>query len=162
MKNLVTLLKNKGIIFSKDVPIRAAFLMQDGTYLDLHKNSDVICRCYIYPTHHDFENFLIRNNLIKKVNVTCLLENCGAIQLNDGTYEHYYECAYAHISDKGVTEEQYSGLLSWLDYLYLMARKKEVTIDMGNHIERYSFMNVDNPKYTFHMFDSFSFSLKML
>lgn len=132
-----------GLSFSDEIPCKASFIMPDGSFLGLEANSRSIVGYETNPSHTDFELFLIRNG-IKPCGRDNLLEAYGAIQLNDGTYEHHYECAYARMPD-AVTEEQYGSLLRWLDRLAFGTIKRSVTVSAPNMFMGYWFQSKKNP-----------------
>lgn len=136
-------LEKAGLSFSDEIPCKASFIMPDGSFLGLEANSRTILGYETNPSHTDFEFFLIRSG-IKPCRRDNLLEDYGAIQLNDGTYEHHYECAYARMPS-AVTEEQYGSLLRWLDHLAFGTIKRSVTISAPNMLTGYWFQSKKNP-----------------
>lgn len=115
MNDIKSRLERAGFRFSQEIPRKASFIMQDGSFLDMRGLS-----------HSDLEGVFLANGITASGRDN-LLRGYGAIQVNDGTYEMQYECAYARLPDS-ITQAQGESLLRWLDRLMTDCRKAEVTV----------------------------------
>lgn len=125
------------LILSKEPKRKAAFITEDGSFINLEDNKvTLIGYSSREVVHPDFINYL--NNEHVDVNTLNL------IRVNDGTYLYINEEAYIELNKKEPTPKQYEALLKYLDFLMLTSKKKYLVININNTILKYEFINKSN------------------
>ena len=127
----VSILVANGIRLSSAPSKRGAFILRDGSFINLADNEEAIMGAKTCPTHSDFGLFQMRIGLTDRLDVGLLLR-CGAVQLNAGSSGFFIEEPYVHIPKQGMTEAQASSLAVWLDELRLGPKKGVYAVNESN------------------------------
>ena len=124
-----------GLSLSKEPRRKAAYIVEDGSFINLEENKVVLVGYSSRePTHTDFSHLMQKNGIKDK----------SIIRVNDGTYLYILEEAYVTLKDIEPTKEQYGALLKWFDFLMLNSKKKYVCIGINSKGSRFEFINREN------------------
>lgn len=151
MNKLYNLLQNQGIKYSIDIPRKAAFITEDGLYLGMEYNQEIISGGKLYPNHLDFKNFLVRMHILDLCqDISSFINQSHMVRINDGTYEYADECAYIELPNQMLSISQYQTLQEWLDHLCFKLNKRYIMVEYHNNSESicYKIANKNNPDGT--------------
>lgn len=130
-------IQNEGIVLSNSPSKKASYITSDGQFINLQDNRiPIIGYSSKEVTHFDFGGFL----KLKKIN-----KPNNLIRLNSADAIYLCEHVYIELSKKEPTKAQYEALLKWLDFIYIIGKKKMIEININRHNHKiYEFASSNN------------------
>lgn len=147
--DIIDVLKAENIVFSNKPNRKAAFIMNDGSFLNLDENkrhiTGIISRDVI---HSDLSLYLWSKDIANKKDDYFLVRHHNAIRINDGTSQNICEEPLVTLP-KELNTIQYDSMLKWLDYLFFETNKPRVHIGIidKDNLKTFYFLRKDNDGY---------------
>lgn len=127
-RNLYHQLLKDGFKFTDTPTFGAGYIMQDGKFLFLEKNRNLLAADKI--THGALDFYLITKGYIQDTSASRVLcQTDNAVRINDGTNFSYE--ALIGLPKNKLTADQESSLEAWL---YYMLEKNKYLIQVGNEL----------------------------
>jgi len=139
-ESLYQKLLDNGFIFSNKVRPGACYIMNDGKFLSIEDNKDILgLDSNDIACHPQLDVFVLENNLIPEGSLVnrVLCETDNAIRVNDGS--NLKEETVIGLPEKEPTSSQYNSLIDWLYDLML----KRTFVNVGDEINSKVFKRYD-------------------
>ena len=144
--DIIDVLKAEHIVFSNKPSRKAAFIMNDGSFLNLDENkrqiTGIISRDVI---HSDLSLYLWSKDIANKKDDYFLVRHHNAIRINDGTSQNICEEPLVTLP-KELNMIQCDSMLKWLDHLFFETNKTRVHIGIvgTNVLKTFDFARKDS------------------